>query len=187
MSELIQPNVILPSGYEQARDILMDLWEVLRRYKAELFFRKEQRAMLLWVMEEGEKDVGGRYKVVALLHRLTPAGADYLKGIDPILRQNSVRPSNKSQVQDILKSMVQILSRHMATLVFDPAKEGMKLSVMGAGRLLGSGALCELAIVRNITRFGAELNSANFTVLRVPAPFDEADTLAAQRWLRGER
>ncbi len=181
MSEIIQPNTILPTGYEQARDILMDLHAVLKRYKAELFFRKEQRAMLLWV-SDGSKEVYGGYKVVGLIHKILPlAGPSYDRAVyasDQIMSQNTVRPSNYAQVEDILKSMHEVLAKHDAALIFDVGREGMHL-------LVGSGGI-ELAIVRNITRFGAELNKANFdtATLRIPAQFDEADTAAVQAWLK---
>lgn len=176
MSELIQPNLIQPTGYEQARDILMDLHAVLRRYKAELFFRKEQRAMLLWV-SDGSKEVYGGYKVVALLKKLTPlTGADYLKAVEPVLQPNLIRPENYAQVEDILKSMHEVLCKHGASLVFDVGKEGMHLLVDHY----------ELAIVRNITRFGAELMSANCKTVRIAAPHSFEDEARLKAWLRGE-
>ncbi len=166
MSELIQPNTILPTGYEQARDILMDLHAVLKRYKAELFFRKEQRAMLLWV-SDGSKEVYGGYMVVGLLHAIGRGGS--------VMERNCIRPgATYAQAEDILTSMQEVLAKHGATLEFLIAKEGMRLSSCGV----------ELAIVRNITRFGAELNKANFDTLRIPAQFDEADTAAVQAWLK---
>lgn len=169
MSEIVQPNLIQPSGYEQARDILMDLHAVLRRYKAELFYRKEQRAMLLWV-SDGSKEVYGGYMVVGLLHAIGCAGA--------LMDENCIRPgANYAKTEDILQSMREVLVKHEASLLFLVAKEGMRLAVAGV----------ELAIVRNITRFGAELMSAKFDVVRIPAPFSEEDTLAAQKWLRGEK
>ncbi len=176
MSELIQPNLILPTGYEQARDILMDLHAVLRKYKAELFFRKEQRAMLLWV-SDGSKEVYGGYLVVGLLHRITPVGA--------LMDQNTIRPGeNYAKAEDILLSMREVLVKHRASLIFDVAKEGMHLRVTMPSYLLGED-VCELAIVRNITRFGAELNKANFETVRIPAPFSEEDTAAVRKWLKG--
>jgi len=151
---ILRPNLVLGPHDEQVRDILQDLHATLRAYKAELFYRHEQRSMLLMVADRS-KEVGGQYRVVGLIKKIALAGTSYEKGhfaesrslSDPVLQPNMIRPANFAQVEDIIKSMLAVLAKHCATLTFDIAKRGMILSAGGA----------EIAVVYNITRFGAEI------------------------------
>lgn len=174
---ILRANLILGPHQELVRDILQDLHAVLRSYKAELFYRHEQRAMLLMVADRS-KEVGGQYRVAALLKRIARASTDYEKGWfgkDPVLDPNMIRPADYAQVEDIIKSMLGMLSKHCAMLTFDMARRGM---------ILGQGAV-ELALVYNITRFGAEI-AKGFWRLDTPAPVFEGSVASEAARLDAE-
>jgi uncharacterized protein YejL (UPF0352 family) len=149
---IFQPNLILNVQAELARDILQDLFAVLRRYRAEMFYLAASRAVVMMVGDRS-KEVGGKYRVAALLKRIAAARTEYLKGAmyeqDAVLHPNTIRPADHAQVEDIIKSMLEVLAKHCAQLEFDPARKGMVLSQGGVQH--------EIALVYNITRFGAEL------------------------------
>jgi len=171
--------MLLGQDLELARDILQDLHAVLRRFEAELFYRHEQRAMLLMAADRS-KAVGGRYKVVGLLKRIAQVGTKYDKGIfeaDPVLQPNMIRPIDHAQVEDIIKSMLEVLAKHCATLTFDAQRRGMILAHGSA----------EIALVFNITRFGAAIERGVFEFATEAATIDEGDIAKVKRLLGGGR
>lgn len=178
MSELLPQNSIQPACSEQARDIIQDLHAILRKHRAELFYRNEQRAMLLMC---GEQSGADRYRVVALVNSIAAVGVGADIGYFGKSEPNVIRPEAYAQAEDILGDMRAYLTKCRADLLFEPEIKGMRLTI---------GFNDEAAIVRNITRYGAEIVRANFETVRIPLSADQFDLpspLQLQRWLRGEK
>lgn len=184
MSELIRTNLLLGVEDELGRDVLHGLHGVLRKSQGELCFNRKLWQMTLLLENRA---TAGEYRVAAILHRLAKTGLEYETGWfgskDPAMDGTMARPEDYAQVKDIVSPMVEVLAKYCAVLATDIKRKGMVLS---------QGAM-EVALVKNITRFGADLDKGRWR-FDTPAPVfersarEDAERLAAEMAkIRGDR
>ena len=152
MSELITTNLLLGVEDELARDVLHGLHGVLRNAQAELCFNAKLWQMTLLLENRATP---GQFRVAAILHRLAQAGKKYEVGWfgkDPVMAGTMARPTDYAQVEDIVKAMAEVLTKYCAVMTTDLKRKGMVIS-QGAA---------EIALVLNITRFGAEITNGRW-------------------------
>jgi hypothetical protein len=184
MPELIRGNLLLGVEDNLGRDVLHGLHGVLRKASAELCFNATLWQMTLLLENRNE---AGKFRVAAILHRVAKAGSKYESGWfgrrDPVMNGTMARPEDYAQVEDIVRPMAEVLAKYCAVLTTDIARKGMVLSQSSQ----------EIALVLNITRFGADIGKGKWR-FDTPAPVFErsveqdAERLKAEmRRLRGGR
>lgn len=161
---LISTNLLLSVEDELARDVLHGLHAVLRAANAELCLNRQMWSVVLLLENRAQ---AGKFRVAAIVHRIGDSETKYEVGWfgkDAVMAGTMARPTDYAQVRDVVHSMADVLTRYGVAMATVTNRKGMVLSQ----------GTREIALIHNITRFGAEIQNGRWRFDTVAPVFEHS-------------